>query len=94
MGRRLSMAARRELIESAGRRYRSASTSRAEKAATLGFGGLTGFHRKHAIGVLCKEPGPRRQVRGQDCLYDEAVGQALVVLWRPATGSVVSGLRF
>jgi hypothetical protein len=76
------MATRRELIEAIGARYREASTS--EKSTILDeFVAVAGYHRKHAIRVLGGEPrgttSPRRQPRNR--LYDEAVLQALIVLW-------------
>jgi hypothetical protein len=41
---------------------------------------VTGYHRKHALRVLMKPPVMRiAQPRGR--LYDEAVRQALTVLW-------------
>src|SRR5881392_247350 len=82
MGRRISMATRRELTEAIGDRYRKGS--RAEKKAILTeFVAVTGYHRKHAIRVLLgggsKASGQApRAVRR---LYDEAVRQALVILW-------------
>ncbi len=74
------MATRKELIEAVGARYRSGSKN--ERIAILDeFVALTGYHRKHAIRVLGSEPAPdvRRQSRNR--LYDEAVRQALIVLW-------------
>jgi len=76
------MATRRELAASIGDRYRKGS--RAEKRAILTeFVAVTGYHRKHAIRVLLgaggdgSGPTPRVVRR----LYDEAVRQALVILW-------------
>jgi hypothetical protein len=75
------MATRKELIEAIGARYRETSTN--EKSAVLDeFVAVTGYHRKHAIRVLSSEAqaaASRRQPR--DRLYDEAVRQALIVLW-------------
>jgi hypothetical protein len=47
------------------------------------FVALTGYHRKHAIRVLAREsaPKPGPQARSYHRLYDEAVRQALIVLW-------------
>ena len=42
---------------------------------------VTGYHRKHAIRVLAREPKPGPQARSCHRLYDEAVRQALIVLW-------------
>jgi hypothetical protein len=73
-----------------GRRYRSAS--RAEKTTILNeFVGLTGYHRKHAMRVLGKESDPHKQVRARKRVYDEALRQALIVLWE--AGDRVCGKR-
>jgi hypothetical protein len=61
------MTTRRELIGSVGQRYRK--SSRTDKGKILDeFLKLTGYHRKHAIRVLCNEshepkarPGPQRR---------------------------------
>ena len=45
---------------------------------------LTGYHRKHAIRLLRQEPGVAKGTRGRNRLYDEAVRQALTVLWEAA----------
>ena len=47
------------------------------------FVALTGYHRKHAIRVLNGYSGPSPPLRSAERLrlYDEAVRQALVVLW-------------
>lgn len=74
------MATRKELIEAIGARYREASTS--ERSTILSeLVAVTGYHRKHAIRVLGSQTrgAPPRQPRNR--LYDEAVRQALIVLW-------------
>lgn len=85
------MATRKELIESIGARYREAGSS--EKSAILDeFVAVTGYHRKHAIRVLgsrAQAAPPPRQPRHR--LYDEAVRQALIVLWE--AGDRVCGKR-
>ncbi|CAN7734614.1 hypothetical protein LJR267_009198 [Paraburkholderia hospita] len=45
---------------------------------------LTGYHRKHAIRLLREEPGAAKGTRERNRLYDEAVRQALTVLWEAA----------
>ena len=78
------MATRRELIEAVAARYDAAG--RNEKKEILDeFVKVTGFHRKHAIRALKKatkaeESGPRRRSR----VYDEAVQQALTIVWEAA----------
>ncbi len=54
-------------------------------------GGVTGYRRKHAIRVLTREPRSGRQKRSRDRLYDEAVRQALIVLWE--AGDRICGKR-
>ena len=63
MTRRLSMTTRRELSEAAGERYRR--SDKREKGEILDeFVQLTGYHRKHAIRVLCREWQPSRTKPG------------------------------
>ncbi|WP_239142695.1 hypothetical protein [Variovorax sp. WS11] len=76
------MATRKELVEALGERYRAAAMG--EKVKILDeFVALTGYHRKHAIRVL-REEVPSKETRARDRLYDEAVRQALTVLWEAA----------
>src|SRR4051812_3773381 len=75
------MATRDELVAAVIERY--SKGRRAEKGRILDeFVAVTGFHRKHAMRVLrggqakrCSAPRPERR------LYDEAVREALIVLW-------------
>jgi len=76
------MATRDELVEALSRRY--AMSGRAEKTRILDeFVAVTGLHRKHAMRLLRGGPmanaaaAPRPGRR----LYDDAVREALVVLW-------------
>jgi hypothetical protein len=81
MGRQISMATRRELVLAIRERYGAAS--RAEKSSILDeFAGVTGYHRKHAIRVLrSRQSGAEPIARPRGRLYDEAVRQALIVVW-------------
>lgn len=83
MERRLGMATRKEMIAAVGQRYRAAS--KVEKSRILDeFTELVPYHRKHAIRVLS---GVRRDPIARSArkrLYDEAVRQALVILWEAA----------
>ena len=77
----ISTAARQELVQAIGGRYRTVSAD--EKGRILDeFVALTGYHRKHAIRVLNGFTGrPTSTRRGRLRLYDEAVRQALIVFW-------------
>lgn len=78
---RISKATREELVRAVVERYRAGS--RFEKRLLLGeFVAITGYHRKHAIRVLNGQGTVRTARRGgRPRLYDEAVREALVVLW-------------
>lgn len=77
------MATRKELIAALGVRYRS--SPRAERQQILNeLVALTGYHRKHATRVLVRESAPAGERRSRDRLYDEAVRQALILLWEAA----------
>jgi hypothetical protein len=73
---------RKELTEAVRGRYRTAT--RVEKSKILDeFVALTGLHRKHAVRVLNRPAGtanPRR-ASTRALVYDEAVAQALTILW-------------
>lgn len=84
------MTTRKELIEAVGARYRDAAMS--EKSTILDeFVALTGYHRKHATRVLGAAPVAERQAPIRGRLYDEAVRQALIVLWE--AGDRICGKR-
>jgi hypothetical protein len=78
---RISMATRDELVAVASERY--LRSTRKDRGRILDeFGALTGLHRKHAMRLLrggtCREQsGPRLRRR----VYDDAMREALVVLW-------------
>src|SRR5680860_1829528 len=83
MARQISMATRKELIEAVGQRYRGAS--KGDRAKILDeFVELTQYHRKHAIRVLTSAPREPHRRPARNRLYDEAVRQALIVLWETA----------
>ena len=78
------MTTRRELIEAVAARYRAAGRNQ-KKEILDEFVKVTGFHRKHAIRVLKKAPRqeipePRQRAR----IYDEAVREALTIVWEAA----------
>ena len=78
------METRRELIDAVAARYRAGE--RDEKKGILDeFVKVTGFHRKHAIRVLkrARRPAtgePRQRAR----IYNEAVREALTIVWEAA----------
>lgn len=77
------MATRRELIQAIAERYRAAN--RADKQKILDeFTEVTGFHRKHAIRALRQRSAPTATKPPRSRLYDEAVVQALTILWEAA----------
>src|SRR5450755_1171470 len=82
--RQLSVTTRRELIEAVAARYRAAGRNQ-KKEILDEFVKVTGFHRKHAIRALKKSskpetPEPRQRAR----IYDEAVREALTIVWEAA----------
>src|SRR5216683_1677756 len=82
--RQLSVATRRELIEAVAARYRAAG--RNEKKEILDeFVKVTGFHRKHAIRALKRSPRQEaREPRQRARIYNEAVREALTIVWEAA----------
>src|SRR4051794_41365801 len=79
--RRVSMATRDELVAAVIERY--SKGRRAEKGRILDeFVAVTGSHRKHAMRVLRGGQATRRSApRPERRLYDEAVREALIVIW-------------
>lgn len=82
-GGQLSLATRRELIEAIAERYRTANRSEKQKILDE-FTEVTGFHRKHAIRALRKRVRQGEKASTRSRLYDEAVVQALTMLWEAA----------
>ena len=81
----VSRKARLELVRAVAARYRA--STKAEKARILDeFVAIAGYHRKHAIRLLTVGvDAPERIGRAaRPRIYDEAVSQALVVLWEAA----------
>lgn len=77
------MTTRKELVGALRVRYRSAASGERIKILDE-FVALTGYHRKHAIRVLREEAGTASSSSVRNRLYDEAVRQALTVLWEAA----------
>ena len=78
------MTTRRELIEAVAARYWGAGRDQ-KKEILDEFVKVTGFHRKHAIRVLKKSPRQgSREPRQRTRIYNEAVREALTILWEAA----------
>lgn len=79
--RRVSVATRNELVDAVRERY--VRGGRVEKARILDeFVAVSGFHRKHAMRLLRKGPSPSRSgPRPDRRIYDDAVREALIVIW-------------
>src|SRR5438874_13784061 len=81
MMRRISMAARDELVAAVAGRY--AQGDRGERGRILDeFAAVTGYHRKHAMRLLRARQVPHRcGPRPGRRVYDDAVREALIVVW-------------
>jgi len=90
MARQLSMATRRELKDAIRERYQAATRRRERWQILSEFVRVTGYHRKHALRVL-NQPSAPQSPRPRGRLYDEAVRQALMVLWE--AGDRICGKR-
>ena len=77
------MATRRELKDAIRQRYQGSSNRRERRQILAEFVRVTGYHRKHALRVLSRSSAPP-EPRQRERLYDEAVHQALAVLWEAA----------
>lgn len=84
------MTTRQELTEALRARYRSATFGERIKILDE-FVALTGHHRKRAIRVLGEKAADAEGIPVHNRLYDEAVRQALTVVWEAADR--VCGLR-
>jgi hypothetical protein len=84
--RRLSVASRREVTAAVAVRYQRSAWN--EKESILNeFTQVTGFHRKYAIRVLNQQggkPGMETSSIRRGRIYDQAVQQALIVVWEAA----------
>jgi len=79
------MATRGELVTAVVERY--GRNERVEKTRILDeFAAVTGLHGKHAMRVLrAGQPERRSGLRPHRRLYDEAAGEALILLWGAST---------
>ena len=78
---RISKGTRTELLQKVAERYQAAT--RTEKRRILDeFVAITGYHRKHAIRLLNADVASKKTRKGgRRRVYDEAVLEALIVLW-------------
>lgn len=84
MRRHLSLATRRELIEVVRERYRKATGENRQRLLDE-FVAVTGYHRKHAIRLFGEKTKAEKRAGGTaKRIYDEALQQALIVLWEAA----------
>jgi hypothetical protein len=82
MRRQFSVTTRRELVEAIEKRYQEATL--AAKTAILNeFVEVTGYHRKHCVRLLGPSAGRQQQKksRSKGRIYDDAVQEALILLW-------------
>ena len=78
------MTTRRELIDAVAARYRAAGRNQ-KKEILDEFVKVTGFHRKHAIRALKRSPRQEaREPRQRARIYNEAVREALTIVWEAA----------
>ena len=83
MRKRMSKTTRQELTDEVARRYRAASRSNKRQILDE-FIALTGYHRKHALRLLNRSEAARSPRQPRTRLYDEAVHQALILVWEAA----------
>jgi|ERR1039458_10136332 hypothetical protein len=79
---KITLSARIELTRAIRDRYRTASGDAKHQILTE-FIAVSGYHPKSAIRILSRqyEGSRRQQTRDRPRLYDEAIRQALIVLW-------------
>ncbi len=81
---KISTETRRELVATIGERYRSASSLDKQRILDE-FVALTQYHRKHAIRVLGSPQNAEPPTKpARERIYDEAVREALGMLWEAA----------
>ena len=79
MGRRISMATRKELLGAVRERYKRQNREGKSKIIDE-FVAVTGYHRKHALRLSNQSEKVLSERVGQR-IYDEAVREALILLW-------------
>ena len=94
MGRGISRMAEKELLDTIRDRYQR-STKRDKGRILDEFTAVTGLHRKHAIRILAGSDGEREQqpsLAGRR-IYDEAVREAVIVVWEASDRSCGERLK-
>ena len=80
MGGGISKMAKQELVATIRDRYQQ--SSKKEKGRILDqFTAITGHHRKHGIRLLSQPAGEEREQVAGRRIYDEAVREAVIVVW-------------
>jgi hypothetical protein len=74
--------ARKEFVAALQAGFRSSGSERIKILDE--FGALTGYHRKHVVWLLRAKPSAREATGEHNRLYDQALRQALIVLWEAA----------
>ena len=85
MRRHLSLATRKELIEAVRKRYQEAALG--TKTDILEeFVELTGYHPKHAVRLLGRQAGQKREkkLHSEKRFYNDTVREAVILLWESA----------
>lgn len=83
MRRRIKLMTRKELSAAISQRYRAADR-KSKKLILDEFTKVTGYHRKHAIRILTSGPTTPQEPQATRRIYQEAVREALIVLWEAA----------
>ena len=92
MGGGISKMAKQELVATIRDRYQQASKK--DKGRILDeFTAITGHHRKHGIRLLSQPVGEEEKQAVGRRIYDEAVREAVIVVWEASTVSAGSGSR-
>lgn len=83
MKRQVSKQVMRDVIAAMGQRYQEGS--KREKTEILNqLVALAGCHRKHAVRLLHQARASARETQPRSRIYDEAVKEALIILWEAA----------
>jgi hypothetical protein len=90
MRRRIKLTTRKELTAAIRERYHGADRM-GKKVILDEFTQVSGYHRKHAIRVLTTPPTDESKTGSVRRVYQQAVKEALIVLWRRRTAFAANG---